>query len=134
GSNAGVQWLDDPAGAEAPGAEARPRVRVSNDPGSRQEAFQLLWVDDQGAGAGKPVDVYVPPGESRVVRVPPPPGPSTRRTLRLRGDAHGFDNTLFLAAGRQEEATVLYLGTDAADDPAGLLYYLQRVFPDTPRR
>jgi hypothetical protein len=30
--------------------------------------------------------------------------------------------------------TVLYIGSDRADDPAGLLYYLERVFHDTPRQ
>jgi hypothetical protein len=35
---------------------------------------------------------------------------------------------------RQEEVSLLYLGSDPADDPAGLRYYLQRAFPETPRR
>src|SRR5205814_5743659 len=35
---------------------------------------------------------------------------------------------------KKEEATVIFIGDDRADDPAGLLYYLMRVFPDTSRR
>src|SRR5207237_580140 len=54
--------------------------------------------------------------------------------LRLSGDAHPFDNTLYFTDERREEATVVYVGDDAEDDPAGLLYYLHRVFADTPRR
>src|SRR5262249_32550142 len=54
--------------------------------------------------------------------------------LRLTGDAQEFDNTIYLAAEPREEATVLYVGPDAVEDPAGLLYYLGRVFPDTARR
>ena len=52
----------------------------------------------------------------------------------LEGDEQAFDNTLYLAAAPREEATLLFLGTDAADDPAGLLYYLERVLTETPGR
>jgi hypothetical protein len=134
GSNAGLQWLADQAETEPSEANESLRVRVSNDPASRRESFELAWVDEKGVGAGKPVPVYVPPGESRVVRVPSVPHASTHRTLRLRGDTVEFDNTLYLAAGRKDDATVFYVGKDTADDPAGLLYYLERVFQDTPRR
>ncbi len=134
GPNAGLQWLADAAEEGPAGPEPERRVRVSNDPGSRREAFELSWLDEAGNRSGNPVSVYVPPGESRVVRVPERPGPSPRRVLRLSGDAHAFDNTLYLADGGRDEATVVYLGPDAAEDPAGLLYYLHRVFQDTPRR
>jgi hypothetical protein len=136
GSNAGLQRLADAAEVDPSQAKASPklRVRVSNDSGSRRETFQLLWVDDKGVETGAPVEAYVPPGESRVVQVPLAAEPSARRSLRLKGDAQDFDNTLFLADDRKEEATVLYVGLDAADDPAGLLYYLLRVFQDTPLR
>lgn len=134
--NAGLQRLADQVEGDAPetsGAQKDRRVRVTNDAGSR-DRFELSWVDDRGTATGKPIDVYVPPGEGRVVRVPRPADPDSRRSLRLRGDAHAFDNTLYFSDDRREEATVLYVGNDAADDPSGLLYYLQRVFADTPRR
>jgi len=133
-ANAGMQWLAPSTEADQPEADQAPRVRVSNDPGSRRESFALHWVDAKGTQAGKPIDVYVPPGESRVVRVPrianAPPSPA----LRLEGDGETFDNMLWLAADRKEEATVVYLGANAEDDTNGLLYYLERVFLPTPRR
>jgi hypothetical protein len=132
--NATVQWLADAPGSGQADADRPPRVRVTNNPDSRQERFELAWLDERGVGLGKPVDVYVPPGESRVVRVPPPSGRASASSLRLKGDAHGFDNTVYLAAERKGDATVVYLGKDAAGDPAGLLYYLERAFPDTPGR
>ena len=48
GPNAGVQKLADAAEAGPPEEAADPplRVRVSNDPGSRRENFQLAWVDE----------------------------------------------------------------------------------------
>ena len=82
----------------------------------------------------RPSSVYVPPGESRVVRVPRPKGSGLYRELRLSGDESAYDNTIYFADERREEKNVVYIGTDRADDPAGLLYYLERVFVDTPRR
>ena len=120
-------------GRAAAGRRRERRVRVFNDPDSRREKFELHWVDERGKRDGKPIDVYVPPGESRVVRVPRPTGlaPAPRR-FASRETRTTFDNTLYFADERQEEATVLYVGDDAPDDPAGLLYYLERVFVDTP--
>jgi hypothetical protein len=94
-----------------------------------------VWVDDKGKETeDAPVAVYVPPGESRVVRVPRPKGLGPHYFLRLKGDTHGFDNTIYFADERRQEKTVVYVGADRADDPTGLLYYLERVYTDTPRR
>ena len=70
GSNAGLQVVADSAVAEAAEADLSRRVRVVNNSGSAREKFELAWLDDKGVTSGKPIDVYVPPGESRVVRVP----------------------------------------------------------------
>jgi hypothetical protein len=132
-SNAGLQWL-----AESPADQGEAkglRVRVSNDAGSTRETFSLAWIDERGKADGPPVSVYVPPGESRVARVPAPdPKRSVPRRLVLEGDEQAFDNTLYAAAVPRDESTLLFLGNDAADDPAGLLYYLDRVAPATPGR
>jgi hypothetical protein len=130
--NAGLHRLADAAGAGPSEAGSPLRVRVSNDAGSRQEKFTLSWAEDATGKAGPPTEAYVPPGESRVVRVPRPSGRSARRALRLNGDAHAFDNALYFADERRDDLTVLYAGTDGADNPSGLLYYLKRVFPDGP--
>jgi hypothetical protein len=129
-ANAGAQWL---AAAESePGdTEAVLRVRVANDPGAKTEAFRLSWVDARGAELAPAVDAYVPPGESRVVKVSRRPD-ATR--LRLRGDAYDFDNTLYLTAKPRDEAVVRFLGPDKPDDANGLLYYLRRVFEESPVR
>ena len=97
------QWLAEPVEARAGRGRRgqRLRVRVSNDAARSRSRSSSAWVDDEGRGPGKPIDVYVPPGESRVVRVPRPPRCGAHRSLRLKGDAHAFDNTLFLAAERK---------------------------------
>lgn len=133
GSNASLQWLADTAETDAGDMSQDLRVRVTNDPGSRRESFQLRWVDAKGGSTDKLVDVYVPPGESRVVRVPQPDDVAARQRLRLEGDSQAFDNTLYRAVEAQNEAIVLYVGDDQADDPAGLGYYLRRVFTNTHR-
>jgi hypothetical protein len=134
GPNAGLHPLPEGEGTEPNAADTQVGVRVSNDAASRRESFDLYWLDGRGTDAGKPISVYVPPGESRVVRVPRPAGSGPYRGLRLKGDAHEFDNTLYLAAEPRREETVLFVGSDRPDDPAGLLYYLERVYPETARR
>jgi aerotolerance regulator-like protein/VWA domain-containing protein len=135
GSNAGLLTLADSTDLDALATGKERRVRVLNDASSRRENFELIWVDEKGKETGDdPVAVYVPPGESRVVRVPRPKGSQSHCFLRLKGDAHGFDNTIYFADEQRQEKTVVYVGADRADDPAGLLYYLERVYIDTPRR
>ncbi|MGO9471403.1 MAG: BatA domain-containing protein [Isosphaeraceae bacterium] len=134
GSNAGLRALDDlPAAGSSSGdaQDTQRRVRVTNDPDSQREKFELVWIDETKPAGAKPIEVYVPAGESRVVRLPRPPRSSPRRTLRLEGDSFDFDNTLHFADIRRDEKTVYYVGKDQAADTAGLLYYLERVFLDT---
>ncbi len=142
GGNAGIEALADASdGAVTPsksnGDELAARVRISNDPASRVEAFQVAWVDALGKAVGPPITAAVPPGESRVVRVPLTPiDPKTAppSALRLTGDAFPFDNLAYIAAAPKTEDTVGFFGPDGLDDPNGLLYYLNRVFDSTSRR
>jgi hypothetical protein len=135
GSNAGLATVADAAELDPSEPGNQRRVRVSNDASSRRENFELFWVDETEAATGDdPVAVYVAPGESRVVRVPRPKRSTSNCFLRLRGDTHSFDNTIYFANERREEKTVLFVGPGSPDDHAGLLYYLNRVFVDTPQR
>jgi hypothetical protein len=128
--NASLQRLAESA---VPGLDAEAddaiRVRISNDEGSTGERFQIRWDE----GDGKPIDVSVPAGESRVVRIPRPERGSGR-ALSLTGDAHAFDNSVYFADRPRREETVLFIGDEAGDDPGGLLYYIERVFEDLPGR
>jgi hypothetical protein len=134
GSNAALEALasvESAPDAKRDDATDALRVRVSNDPTSKRESFILNW--DEAARAPA-IPVYVPPGESRVVRAPRPSTGSRGRSLRLEGDDRDFDNTLYLATAPDESATVLFVGGDPPDDPNGLLYYLVRAFEASPRR
>ena len=99
------------------------RVRVFNDPGSVREKFELRWVDEKGTAAGKPTDVYVPPGESRVVRVSRPPASMPHPLLRLRETPKTSTTRSISPTNAAARLTVFYIGVDRADDPEGLLYY-----------
>ncbi|QEL19654.1 BatA domain-containing protein [Limnoglobus roseus] len=122
GGNVGLDLLPDSEKGEL-------RVRVVNDAQSRQERFLLGW-----AGQPAPHEVYLPPGESRVRNVPKPLPSANVTALRITGDDHEFDNSLYIATPPREEMTVFFVGPDMADDPAGLRYFLDRAWNDTPHR
>jgi hypothetical protein len=130
-TNAGVQWLaanDDSANA---GTNLVARIRVSNSGNATREQFQLHWAD---VAAAKPLDVYVPPGQSRIVPAPALPPDSVGEKLVLTGDDDDFDNTVYVLQPKAEHISVLFAGDDAENDPAQPFYYLKRGFQPTSRQ
>ncbi len=66
-SNASLQLITD-ANAVDSIASSSVRVRVSNSADSRRDQFKVGWARPDGHGfVTEPVEVYVPPGQSRVV-------------------------------------------------------------------
>ena len=139
------------------------RVRVVNAADSRSDQFFVAWVSGEAlaAGAAKTsspaasavplkttggltpparqgqggeVAVYVPAGQSRVIRLPRGVENLQADRIVLRGDDHDFDNTFFVVPPRKLEATLLYSGKDAAEDPEGLQLYLQLAVANEPLR
>ena len=133
-SNAGLQLVtsaDDPD----PKAGTAVRVRVSNAAESKREQFRIGWAQADGLSfAGKPMEIYVPPGQSRTMPVPTPSAGSAVDRIILQGDEEGFDNTAFVLPTEQERLNVLYFGTDAEADPRQSLYFVQRAFQETQRQ
>lgn len=121
-TNASMQLMVGRDRWARPDRDKRPRVRVTNAADSTQDRFQLHWSDTE-----PPMDVYVPAGRSVVVRVPTA-GSATAAQLRLTGDAHDFDNTLYVASQDQKPVTILYVGTADPNDPADMLFYARRAF------
>jgi hypothetical protein len=132
-TNAGLQWVvdtGDAAPSEEPAA-AGPRLRVSNSSNAKREQFQLHW---EGVAAAPAVDLYIPPGQSRVVPAPKlPPGVSGER-LVITGDDDDFDNKVWITQPKPEQVQILYAGNDATNDSARPLYYLKRAFQVTRRQ
>ncbi len=153
GSNAALQLVSEPD-ETAPQTAATIRVRVSNAADSRRDQFRVGWAQPDGRSfAGTPTEVYVPPGQSRVVPLPlaqaavsqgaRPSGDEQGAGLvryagperiMLQGDDEDFDNTVFVVPPETERLSVLYCGSGSEKDPAGPLYFLRRAFQETRRQ
>lgn len=137
-TNAGVQLVaDGPDSTRA--VDAPVRVRVTNAADSKREQFKLGWTRPAvGANApgdffGAPIEAYVPPGQSRVFSLAVPKGGPTVEQITLRGDDEEFDNTAYFIPPAQEQATLLWLGSDGIADVKQPLFFLRRAFAETPR-
>jgi hypothetical protein len=132
-TNAGAQILADSTGIA--GQPAAIHARVTNARDSRVETFHLHWAAENGAAiAGEPMEIYLPPGQTRTFTAPPKPPGMKSGALRLTGDDAEFDNVSYFAAPEREEVRIAYFGSESANDPAKLRYYLERVFNDSPQR
>src|SRR3954463_9919705 len=68
------------------------RVRVVNAADSKEDQFFVGWTSDGKEARGEDTAVYVPPGESRVVKLPRPEKDLLSDRIVLRGDDSNFDN------------------------------------------
>lgn len=122
----------------------RTRIRVANSDNADTAQFRLSWGSGEASvREASTVPVQVPPGETRVVRMPA--AESIDASLILRGDADDFDNVRYFVQNEPRSATVPYIGpepddddsqseasAESADDAApprdpGLFYYLSRL-------
>lgn len=116
---------DDDTGA----LEVRGRVRVSSTREARDTTFELRWEGDK---VTPPVQGFVPPGGSRVLRMPPRAASDEPGVLVLGGDAHDFDNRVFVAPARPREVRVrVAAAKEEADEAASPVFYLQRALQPT---
>ena len=110
-----VKWSNEPTGSSTSAAEA-PQSNSSNVARSVETPF------------------YVPPGSSKVLRVPRDAQTAAAEILTLRGDATTFDNHYYATPPNQQLVSAIYLGDDRPDDADGMLYYLEGCLVETPRR
>jgi hypothetical protein len=131
--NAGLEIVDPDAAVA--GEDSPVRVRVSNARDSDREQFQLTWRTVNGAAfAGKPVDIYLPPGQTRGYPAPDLPAGTTTAELQLSGGGVDFGGRSYYAAPEAEHLTIAWFGADAGNTATNMRYYWQRVFPDTRAR
>jgi aerotolerance regulator-like protein/VWA domain-containing protein len=111
------------------------RVRVVNSADSKDDQFFVAWTN---AAAKTPsadeTAVYVPPGQSRVVKLPRPDDKLQADRIVLRGDDHDFDNAYFVVPPRKQQVKLLYAGDDPPDDQQGPLFYLKLATTGDPLR
>ena len=94
----------------------KPMVRVRNDPDSATSEFVITAGDEK-------INAVVPPGESRVFQLE-----SAAETVVLSGDAHAFDNRLYLAPQEATTVKLQFLGGGKPDDSDRPEYYFRRAF------
>ncbi|HET6883082.1 MAG TPA: BatA domain-containing protein [Pirellulales bacterium] len=128
-TNAAVQFLLDEEGPLA----AEPRVRVANAGNSTADQFQVSWSSPgKGQPPENPLSVYVPAGQTRVLRLPRPEGAGDR--IVLDGDDADFDNTYYVVPPRPGEVRVAWLGADMPDDAESPRYFFELAVGDDPLR
>jgi hypothetical protein len=102
------------------------RVRVASAADSTDDQFFVAWASgDRPTDKASETAVYVPPGQSRVIKLPRPEDNLVADRIVLRGDGHEFDNTYYVVPPRKQQIKLVYFGNDAADDEHGPQYYLR---------
>ncbi len=116
-----------PAGAivEPETAEPEKKKQQPEEEVETKAAAKLDKAERDGA-----IDIYIPPGQSRVVRAPRLPKGMVADRLALSGDDHAFDNQVWLVPPRYARHTVLYVGPGSVADPKSPLYFLNLAFPE----
>ncbi|QDT89429.1 vWA domain-containing protein [Gimesia algae] len=124
-SNAGLQLLAFD--------HTQPTVRILNASDSKQEQFSVAyeWLPGDPELAQT---IYVPRGQSRVLRLPAWEADHPTPLIKLNGDDHPFDNTLHFHPPQQENRTVVHYGIPADNSIQSPDYFVKRAFPSTPDR
>lgn len=107
------------------------RVFVSNAHDSSKELFQLAWRHEDGRAIAGSDQVYLPAGQSRVVRVAAPTNSPDADRVILTGDDEPFDNEVFIPPQQPDHVNILELGGDDASKPGSLSFFLRRAFQST---
>ena len=123
--NAGLEILA--AAKDISGGQDSIHVRVANARDSVREKFQLSWVAENGA-AGRPMEIYLPPGQARTFAAPKLAAGKTSAQMKLGGDEDSFDNVSYYVAPEYDRTSIAWFGTESVNDPEKLRYYIERVF------
>ncbi len=123
-SNASLQLATE---SETVATNGGIRVLLANSSNSKRDQFRLSTSSDGPANqTGGAIDIYLPPGQKKIVQTPPL-GENGGRLL-LTGDDEPFDNSLYVVRTSHEALKITYFGTDAPDDIRRPYYYLLRAF------
>lgn len=111
------------------------KARIENAGDSTAEQFEVA-VEAVGMTTGElPAKqaAVVPPGQSRVLAIGEIDSASAWRVV-LRGDDDPFDNAVWFSKAAPRRVAVAFYGSDAADDPKTLRFFLERAFLPTSER
>ncbi|QDV16701.1 hypothetical protein Pan153_13320 [Gimesia panareensis] len=124
--NAGLQLL-------TLDAESQPTVRIVNAADSEQEQFKVTYESLPGQ-TEESQQVYVPRGQSRVIRLAALDQAAPVPQIVLSGDQQEFDNRLFLQPPTRASLTVVHYGTPTDNSIESANYFARRAFPSTRQR
>ena len=120
---------EEPSLTQGPPAASLLRFRLESTRDSEPRDLSLRWTDGTLAHEG-----HLPTGVSRMLSIPPPPGTAPALSATLIGDAHDFDNVVFLPPPQPNAVKVLFLGGDEdTDATASPFFYLKRALQPTDR-
>ncbi|QDU09213.1 BatA domain-containing protein [Gimesia aquarii] len=122
-SNAGLQLLALNESSEA-------TVRIVNAADSKQEQFTLTCQGKESTSK----QVYVPRGQSRVVQIPTQEDMQHVKQIVLSGDAHDFDNTLYLQPITKTKLNIVHYATPETSATQSPDFFAKRAFPSTKSR
>lgn len=113
--------------------ELQPTVRIVNAADSEQEQFTIAYQRRQGE-TEQSQQVYVPRGQSRVIRLPALEKSLPVPQILLTGDSQEFDNRLHLQPPVKINLTIVHYGTPADSSAETADYFAKRAFPSTSQR
>jgi hypothetical protein len=105
------------------------RVRIRNAADSDNAEATMRWKGFPETS----MPTTVAPGTSRILTSAPRPAGATRGILEITGDAHTFDNEIYVSPVSARPLRVLLLSEEGVSDEAGSpLFYLRRALQPTP--
>ena len=104
-------------------------VRISNSADALREQFVIQWDNNPLESETDSMDVYVPPGQSVVVKIPY--ADESLQQLQIDNDDNPFDNQHFVSAPVRHQLHILYLGDEDIQDTQTMSFFLDRVFQPT---
>jgi hypothetical protein len=129
--NSGIQFLHSPRTATQTTAPTHQKVRVYNTGDSVKEQFKVAWGFQANKELGQTTDIYVPPGQSRVVEIERPQNFNDSTKLHLLGDPETFDNNAWLIPPQSRQVRLAYVGPENDEDTRQPLFFLKQAFPST---
>jgi hypothetical protein len=129
--NSGIQFLHSPRNSTQTTAPTHQKVRVYNTGDSEKEQFKIAWGFQENKELGQTTDIYVPPGQSRVVEIERPKNFNDSTKLLLLGDSESFDNNAWLIPPKPKQVRLAYVGPEDGGDTRQPLFFLRQAFSST---
>lgn len=105
------------------------RVRISNAADSESSDVTLSW---QGF-PDTAISTTIAPGTSRILSSRPRPAEAEKGILSIQGDAHSFDNEVYISPVQPRPLRILFANPEGAPETPGTpLFYLRRAMQPTP--